>query len=279
MKNKLRLISILVIVCLILTGCDGTVTRKIRKDGYTVQDGKFICGFFLNKSKEANTTEKVRYLTDNYIISESGNVYEINYGGLFSNDMNCKKGGTLDGYKVVAIMDQSIVKVSNGDYYYLSSKDEASKYTRVTASDENYQIYKLLMDEENVRKVITVNSSTHSYYILTSDGVIRNRVLYKKENSDNYEKKSETIEVERSTYGSIIDFNYAGDSLATFYKTQDKIITVKVKNSKECNKYVDVPCVYEKTEDQVLNEYKDRIIAFNGNTVITDYGRVFNAGS
>jgi hypothetical protein len=54
---------------------------------------------------------------------------------------------------------------------------------------------------------------------------------------------------------------------------------MKITNSEECNKYVDKPCRYEIQKDTVLNEYMDRIIAFNGKTIITDYGRVFSAGS
>ncbi len=286
MKNKIKVISILIIMGLIITGCDGNVTRDIRRDGYNIQDGKFVCSFFINKSKEENTTEKVQFLTNNFIISESGNVYEINIGGLYSNNMNCKKAasfdgtnGVFDGSKVVAIMDESIVKASNGAFYYLDTNDPGARFTRVTSDDKNYQIYKLLMEEEDVKKVVTVNSNTNNYYILKNDGTITNRVLYKKDNSDNYIVKSNTT-VSNPVNGAIIDFNYAGDSsLATFYRTPEKIMTYKVTNSAECNKYVDVPCQGSLQNDTVLNEYKDRIIAFNGTTIITDYGRVFNVGS
>ncbi len=286
MKNKIKVISILIIMCLIITGCDGNITRDIRRDGYNVQEGKFVCSFFINKSKEANTTEKVMFLTNNYIISENGNIYEINLGGLYSNNMNCKKAadyegnnGVLGGDKVVALMDESIVKTSNGLFYYLDSNDPASRFTRVTNEDKNYQIYKLLLDDSDVKKVITVNSNTYNYYILKTDGTITNRVLYKKDNSDTYIVKSNTA-VKNSVSGSMIDFNYAGDSsLATFYRTREKIMTYKITNSSECNKYVDIPCKGELQNDTVLNQYKDRIVAFNGTTIITDYGRVFTVGS
>ncbi|MBQ6539076.1 MAG: hypothetical protein IJL76_02230 [Bacilli bacterium] len=288
MKNKIRLISSLLIVCLLITGCNGTITRDIRRDGYTVQSNKFTCSFFINKSKEENTTEKVKFLTANYIISETGNIYEINISGLYSNDMNCRKPG-MSAYSntpiinvpVVAILDQSIVKGSDGWFYYLDTNDAAARYTRVTSADKEYSLYKLLLAEADVVKVVTVNSNINSYWVLKKDGAIYNYILKKEDNTDKYvltNKDAQPV-ISRNLYGSIIDFNYEGDSLGTYYRTQDKIITRKITNSKKCNKYVDIPCNYAEKSDAVLNEYKDRIIAFNGNTIITDYGRVFTAGS
>lgn len=278
MKNKIKLISILIVVCLVITGCNGTVTRDIRKDGYAVSDGKFVCGFFDNTSEDKAVHEKIRYLLGDYIVSETGNIYEISLGGLYSNNMNCRKGKDL-GTKVSAILDQSVVKGTDGYYYYLASDNSAISYTRITNSDENYGIYNLLLREPDVLKVMTVNSSINSYYVLKKSGDIYNYILYKRENSDKFEIKTTTLEVPRGLYGKIIDFNYAGESLATFYRTNDSIYTYKVKNAEKCNTYVDVPCVYEIDKDVVLNQYKDRIIGFNGVTLITDYGRVFNAGS
>ena len=48
-------------------------------------------------------------------------------------------------------------------------------------------------------------------------------------------------------------------------------------NSAECSKYADVTCKYEMKEDETFNKYSDRIIAYSGNTLITDYNRVFSA--
>ncbi len=278
MKNKIRLISILLVVCLVVTGCNGTVTRDIRRDGYAVSDSKFVCGFFDNSSDDKAVHEKIRYLLGDYIISETGNIYEISLGGLYSNNMNCRKGKNL-GTKVKAVLDQSVVKGVDGNYYYLASENNAVSYTTITNVDEKYGIYNLLLREPDVLKVITVNSSINSYYVLKTDGAIYNYVLYKREDSEKYEIKNITTEVPAGYYGKIIDFNYAGENIATYYRTNTSIYTYKVKNPEKCNTYVDVPCIYDIDKDVVLNQYKDRIIGFNGVTLITDYGRVFNAGS
>ncbi len=279
MKNRIRLVFSLLVVCLLITGCNGTITKDIRRNGYTVDDGKFNCGFFINKSKEERAVDTVRYLTDNYIISEKGFIYEITLSGVYSNGMNCKKGGNIDG-NVVAIMDQSIVKSSNGAFYYLDTNESAMKYTKVPEEDENYQIYYLLMKEANVKKVVTVNSNVYSYYVLKTDGSIHNVHLKKDKDTDKISILSDVEEISSSLYGGgIIDFGFAGESLATYYRTNDKIVTMKAQNSKDCNKYVDVPCQYALANDEVLTKYKDNIIAFNGKTLITDYGRIFTAGS
>ena len=277
MKNKMRVICLLFIISILVTGCNGTVTRKIRQDGYKISSSKFKCSFLFSNKKDKKVHEDVKYLTDNYIISESGNIYEISIDGLYSNNMNCKKGGNL-GTKVNAIMDNSVVRGEDTYFYYLGG-DSASKYTRISTDDENYSIYKILLGESDTVKVATANSNSNSYYVLKKDGAIYKYILKKKEDSNEYYRSGSSIEVKRTEYGPIIDFNYAGVSLATFYRTNDSIYTMKITNSKECNKFVDVPCEYELKKDTVLNEYKDRIIAFDGKTIITDYGRVFSAGS
>ena len=278
MKNKIKLISVLIIVCLVITGCNGTITREIRKDGYAVSDAKFVCGFFDNKSEDKAVHEKIRYLLGDYIISETGNVYEISLGGLYSNNMNCRKGKDL-GTKVSAVLDQKVVRGVDGGYYYLASENSASSYTRIDEIDENYPIYKLLLGDPSVLKVITVNASINSYYVLRTDGDVYHYKLKKDEDTEKWKIDMGLSVVSHKIYGKIIDFSYAGESLATYYKTNDSIYTYKITNAKRCNTYVDVPCQYELDKDIVLNKYKDRIIGFNGVTLITDYGRVFNAGS
>ena len=68
-------------------------------------------------------------------------------------------------------------------------------------------------------------------------------------------------------------------SLATFIKTEDKVYRMRISNSKECMKYADVDCIYEMKEDSMFDEYKDRIIAYNGALIITDYKQIFAVAS
>ena len=41
---------------------------------------------------------------------------------------------------------------------------------------------------------------------------------------------------------------------------------------------MDVECEYEFAEDATLTKYYDRIMAYNGSTLITDYLKVFRVG-
>ena len=52
---------------------------------------------------------------------------------------------------------------------------------------------------------------------------------------------------------------------------------MKITNIKECSKYADVACKYEMAEDEDLTKAMNRIIAYNGGTLITTYGKIFNA--
>ena len=76
----------------------------------------------------------------------------------------------------------------------------------------------------------------------------------------------------------IEDFNYAGNSSATYVKTANSLFRMKASNEKECTKYADVPCQYTMLESEEYLNYKDKVVAFNGSTLITDYRQVFAAG-
>ena len=53
---------------------------------------------------------------------------------------------------------------------------------------------------------------------------------------------------------------------------------MKASNEKECTKFADVPCQYTMLESEEYLNYKDKVVAFNGSTLITDYSQVFAAG-
>ena len=50
---------------------------------------------------------------------------------------------------------------------------------------------------------------------------------------------------------------------------------MRVTNLEDCSKYADITCEYEMKEDPIFEQYKDRIISFNGSLLITDYKRTF----
>ena len=53
---------------------------------------------------------------------------------------------------------------------------------------------------------------------------------------------------------------------------------MRATNEKDCSKYADVPCQYTMTESEEYLNYRDRVVAYNGSTLITDYRMIFTAG-
>lgn len=263
MKSKIIKCSLLLIIVLLCSACNGDITRDIRHNGYSVST-KFICDDFYDNNK-------VRYITDNRIIDTEGKIYEISLGQVFSNKQNCKRVDT--NIKVKAILDDKIVKGTDNRYYYLDIFNNVSSYSLVLETDNSYELYNLLLKEDDVLKVITADSSKGIYYLLKTDGIIYSYVIGKENYNSSLKIISRTIVYD---YGSrIVDFNYSGDeALNTYIRTEDKIYRMKIKNE-ECSKYADVVCKYEIMEDDVFTKYKDKIIAFNGNVLITDYKQIF----
>ena len=71
-------------------------------------------------------------------------------------------------------------------------------------------------------------------------------------------------------------FNEAGEHPSTFIKTSNAIYRMQATNKEKCSKYADVVCKYKLKKDATLTEYNDKLLAYNGSLLITDYGRVFS---
>ena len=271
MKRK-SLFILLSLILLLCSACNGTVTRNIRHDGFTV-GGDFICEKFYPKSKNDTTYEKIKYYSETNIITDTGKIYEVSLAQFYSNKQNCMEAST--GIIVKAIFDNKIVKGIDNKYYYLISDNASLKYQEVTSGDNSYAIIDYLMRDDNVVKVVTANSNTGTYYVLKTDGNIYSIVI---SNNNGIQLISATTEYDKNNYdgNNIIDFNYAGDSLTTFIRTEENYYRMKIVNSEECKKYVDVTCTYSMEKDEALSKYKDRIISFNGSLLITDYKKMFS---
>lgn len=267
---------LLVIVVLLCSACNGNVTRGIRHAGYSVGD-KFTCSRFFPKDKDDVSYERIKYITGSHIINTEGKIYELSLGQLYANKENCKEAQT--NIKVKAIFDNSIVKATDNKYYYLVGQNNTESYREVTPLDNSYYLYDLLLKGNDVVKVMTANSSNGSYYVLKTDGnVYENIVMTKDRNKPPEVVSSKTI-YDVTEYGSnILDFNFVGNSGATYIKTEDKIYRMLMTNKDKCTKYADITCNYQMQEDTQLEEFRDRIIAFNGSTIITDYRQVFTLG-
>ena len=273
MKKVIYFCFICVIV-LLCSACNGSITRGIRHAGFNVGK-KFTCDRFYPKDKEDTNYDKIRYFTGSHLINEDGVIYEVSLDQVFSNEQNCKVADT--SIVVKAIMDNKIIKASDGKYYYLVGGDGIPSYSEVTKIDNNYDTYDLLLKDSNVVKIITVNLNMGIYYTLKNDGNIYEIIVYKKDHNSVPEITSSRIVYDKGEFGGdIIDFNYVGNSENTYIKTVDRIYRMQKVNKKECLKYADVKCIYEMSEDAELEEYLDKIIVYNGSTIITDYKQVFS---
>lgn len=274
-KIKFAVLAVLVLVC--CSACNGTITREIRHAGFTMGD-TFTCDNFYPKEKEDTNYEKIKYFTGSHLINSEGKIYELSLGQKFANDQNCKVSDT--NIVVKAIFDDKIVKGIDNKYYYLVGSNDVSSYSVIPETDNSYLIYDLLLKADDVIKVITANSSTGLYYVLKDDGNIYGYTISKKDYNSLPTVTSTTVAYSKNDYGAkIIDFNYAGESLNTFLRTDEKIFRMKITNSEECNKYADIKCDFQMLEDEIFNTYKDVIISYNGNTLITNYKQMFTVAS
>ena len=280
--KKFKLILLLLVCSFVLTACTGTITRNLRKSGYSVGDKDFKCELLTpSKNKqEGKDFERIKFLTNSYAISTTGNVYELSLGGLFSNNMNCRKATRV---QAVAIMDNSVIRDKDGKYYYLKQEGNGTlPYQEVTRDDKNYQLYDMLLRDTDVIKISTVNANAYNYYVLKTDGNIYNYIFEEVGERDKILKfRSSSIIYAKSRFGNspIIDFNYYGDSTATYFRTEKEIYRYAITNADQCNKYVDIPCQYELKIDEKLTEYQEHFLGYGGSIILTDYKRIFTLGS
>lgn len=277
MCRKMILLSFIFLVALFCTGCDGDITRALRRDGFQNSDKKFICSPFFPKNKDDVDYEKIKFMTSNHIVNQDGKLYEYSASNLFSSSENCIEARAF--FSVKAIMDDTIAKGFDNKYYSLSSgSNNQSLYSEIRSNDNNYYIYQLLLQDDSVVKVTTVDSGGGLYYVLKTDGNIYLYTIKKNDRNSLPMIIGSSIVYNQSSYGErIIDYNYAGDSVATYIQLESgRVFRMNATNLEECSKYIDIPCQYELLEDETLFKYKDRIIAYNGSSLITDYHKYFS---
>ena len=264
-------------VFILCTGCNGNVTRDIRHAGFGVGQ-KIICDNFFPENKDDVYYEKMRYFTGNHIINEDGKIYEVSLSQTYMNGQNCKEADTY--IRVAAIMDNQIVKTIDGRYYYLMPQNNVASYSEVPPTDNSYAIYDILLKDPDVLKVVTADGSAGLYYTLRSDGNVYGSIVTSPDRNTPPKLLSTQVVYDQIDYeGHIVDFNYAGNSLNTFVLTTDKLFRMKITNGLDCTKYADLGCQYEMTEDPIYEQYKDRIIAYNGAVLITDYKQMFTVAN
>ena len=137
----------------------------------------------------------------------------------------------------------------------------------------------MLLKDIDIVKVTTVDSSNGIYYVLKTDGNIYSYKVSKADRDAPLTVSEMSIVYNESQYGRIIDYNYAGENLGTFIRTENKMYRMRATNFEDCSKYADVKCTYELQEDPIFETYRDVIISYNGNMLITNYGQEFTVAS
>lgn len=277
MKKKFCFLSL--IILFLVVGCNGSITRDIRHGGYSIA-GNFKCSEFMPASDEDVYYTKIKYYTGSHIITEKGKLYEVSLEKKYTNGSNCR---VVDkDITVQSIFDNRYIRSEDDRIYTLISDNNMIAYSEIGEAAQNYKLFKLLLGDKTNLKIVTANSSTGSYYVLKTDGNVYEYIVEKVDKGQNPDMKvsSSKIIYNKNDYdGTIIDFGYAGEGLNTYILTDSKLYRMRVKNLDECGKYADIACQYELQEDEKYTLYKDKIITFNGSTLITSYGKMFSVQS
>lgn len=269
MKKIFKVSFLLMIIALFSTGCEGDVTRALRHEGFAV-GSEFACDAFFN----GEASEKVRYLTSSKIITTAGRIYDVSLGQKFSNNLNCKISDT--NLKVVSIFDDKVFKADDGKIYTLNEENNSKPFTEVTSADNSYGIYQLLLGPEGTIKAQTADSGNGIYYVLKSDGNVYGITITQTDRNAGPSIVGSVVVYNRNDFGgAIVDFNYNGNSAATFVRTEMKVFKMNATNLAECSKYADIACNYEMMEATFFEEYGEYVLAYNGGTVITTYKKIF----
>ena len=201
-KKNYLLIFMIVVISFICSGCNGDVTRALREDGFTYNDKDFKCSAFFPANKEDIAYEKVKFFTDAYFVNEDGKLYEINLSTPFASLENCKDAQVT--FSIKAIMDDKIAKGFDNKYYSLVGDSKVPKYSEITSSDNNYSTYHILLQQDDVVKVITVDQSNGIYYILRTDGNVYSYTIKKGDRNTAPTVTSSSIAYNQNDFGERI---------------------------------------------------------------------------
>lgn len=275
MKKKICYFVLIFIMVFMLTGCkNGETTRGIRHAGFTLSSTEFNCSAFMPKDETDTSYAKIWYYNGTKLITENGLIYEVALGGEFTNGESCKQADFTR--RVTAILDDKIIRADDGRLYYLVANGNAAAYTAVTTEDSSYSLYQILFKDPETTKIITVDQNAGIYYLLKRDGNVYKYVISKSDYNQPPTLVDSPIVYSKGTYGVILDFNYSLSSIGgNFIRSNTAIHRNIATNYEQCSKYADVQCHYEMRQDIDLYQYMDKIIVYNGSTIITTYGAVF----
>lgn len=238
---------------LLFSGCKGDDIRDFRHNGYTLSDKKFKCPMV-----------KIKYLYDNFLISEDNDIYEVSYDLPYKNGFNCKI--INKSYKAMSIYSDEIFKSSDNNLYSFNYNDNRN----FSHMDNKFAEF-LLFGDTNIK---VINNDDH-YFVLNSDGNIYDYIL--KENFDNEHSinliNSSILYKNDDFDGDIVDFYYSDNLVDNYVRTTTNYYTSQLVDE-SCLKFADIKCEYELKVDKILNKYNSNVVAFNGRTLILKSGKV-----
>ena len=236
-----KMFLIILIMVLFITGCNNN-EKPINND---VVEKQFVKIDELNKIdiKCDVIADIVDYGNiDGLFITKDGDLYQISYDKLFSNDSNCKKIESDKKFK--RFIRGAIIDSNNDIYSYDNGKNIVVKNNhnitmpylldKISKNDYDNIIYEWNYDYNDYERYFYYDVDTNSIYEYSNKN-------YKKSENAMFNFETDEI-VEYITYNGI-------KTNKAFY-TQGRI----AENANECEKYVDVECIYKNTFYKIGNE-------------------------
>ena len=260
-------VFILSIFMLFLSGClgvkdpvtsDETLYKKLGEYATLVND--FKCSSLLD----------VKQLTEDYLLTTSGKLYEVSFvGGLFSStNENCAKVSELENVDIKAIIPKGYKYL----FYANSSVNEIDwdNKLKVSSVDQKYLMEFL---ESGFDSFVTYGIDNKG-----TDGRVWPYLIYIESNKPYYSySSSERLEL-------VVVNRTDGDTLTkitrfALFSNKAVYLFSKSANLEECKKYVDVKCSegYKKSDAATIiqNDLSAVILYFDGYYVVTKNGKTY----
>ena len=259
--------------------------------------------YFIKEKLKCDALNNIKYLQNDYFLTNDNEIYNISFNELYSNNQNCKKRETDIKIKDIKYenypsYNRIIFLDSNNNVFY----DDLTEYDK-----EHYFIQNKILKDNNIQMIFsgTIDSKLlKEYYkndIFYQDWeytilvLKRDNKLYKQvyidnsyylnsEYKHNINFKSEEIYKSLEEYGNIQQItmsNYYRNNNGKSYKLKEKTITTIISDkgyyyldeieTDECKKYKDIECELELKESEMYKRFSKDIKFIGGQyTLLSD---------
>lgn len=254
MKSKRKILSIIVLVLIIigaiilrvyLVNEKGNENSQEKENTEESMKDTLSKEFDYISSLTCSALDNATGINGNYIFVDN-EIYEYNRDKLYSNNENCKFYQSLDS--TIMNYDSNQIQTKESDYIIYTQEGGFKK-------SDNYSYYQKYFKTLGDNVMYTNRFINNGNAIISIDNQIR---LYKIDN--------QTISYQD------IEYNFDEDEYVIYVsdviKTNKAFYEVKryKTNKEECDKYVDVACIYEYKLEKIENltkYYNDIKIAMN----------------